>query len=172
VSEQSTPRSTPAGAPEPEPIRWFGTTWVDRRADYWVRRVLVALGALVAAAAGAFLLRLGVSGVQLSDAGGLVDGLLIGAIALCSGMAAIRSWKILTEGRQSLTGWMAEDKSLGAVWLIGFVGALAAYFFRSLVEAPGEGLKRAVYDQATATWERRRATRNGNGRPGPKKRRG
>ncbi|GAA2745154.1 hypothetical protein [Kitasatospora cinereorecta] len=176
MSEQSTPRGTGDGAPEPEPIRWFGTTWVDRKADYRVRRVAVSLGALVAVVAGALLLRFAVSGVQLSDAGALVDALLIGAVALCSAMAAIRSWKIFTEGRRSLTGWMAEDKSLGAVWLIGFVGALAAYFFRSLVEAPGEGVARAAYDQAVAVHQRRRAARggndNGSGRPGRKKRRG
>jgi hypothetical protein len=54
---------------------------------------------------------------------------------------------------------MAEDRSLGAVWLIGSVGALLAYFLRSLVEAPGEGVKRAVYDQARMQYERRRAAK-------------
>ncbi len=81
------------------------------------------------------------------------------AIGVCTALAGLRNWKILTEGRTSLTGWMAEDKSLAGVWLIGSVGALAAYFLRSLVEAPGEGLKRAVHDQQTATWQRRRSAR-------------
>ncbi|MFG2822564.1 hypothetical protein ACGFX4_24405 [Kitasatospora sp. NPDC048365] len=168
VDEQSTPKTDRDGAPAPEPIRWFGTSWVEHGTDYWLRRVAVALGALIATVAGAFLLRFAVQGVQMSDAGSLVDALLIGGIAVCSAMAGLRNWKILTEGRQSLSGWTA-DRSLGAVWAIGFVGALAAYFLRSLVEAPGEGLQRAVHDQATATWERRRSARNG--RSGGKKRR-
>ncbi|MFD8599100.1 hypothetical protein ACFV1L_29260 [Kitasatospora sp. NPDC059646] len=153
-----TTTTTGDGAPAPEPIRFFGTTWVDRGAAYWLRRVLVSLGALAATAAGALLLRLGVSGVRLSDAAWL-SLLLMLAIGVCTALAGLRTWKILTEGRTSLTGWMAEDRSLAGVWLIGSVGALAAYFLRSLVEAPGEGLRRAVHDQRTATWQRRRAAR-------------
>ncbi|WP_441245484.1 hypothetical protein [Kitasatospora sp. McL0602] len=157
--EQSAPRSRPAGAPEPEPIRWFGTSWVERGTDYRLRRVVVPIGALVAAAAVAVVLRFGVGGVKISEAGGFVYGLLVAAIAVCSCLAALRMWKLLTEGRDNLTGWMAEDKSLGAVWAIGCVGALLAYFVRSLVEAPGEAVKRASYDQATASYERREAKR-------------
>ncbi|RAJ35308.1 hypothetical protein K353_05175 [Kitasatospora sp. SolWspMP-SS2h] len=150
--------TTADGAPAPRPIRWFGTTWVRRGPDYWLRRVAVSLGALAATAAGALALRLGVSGVRLSEAAPLALPLTL-AIGLCSALAGLRNWKILTEGRDSLTGWMAEEKSLAGVWLIGSVGALAAYFARSLVEAPGEGLRRAVHDQETATWHRRRTAR-------------
>ncbi|WP_282206035.1 hypothetical protein [Kitasatospora fiedleri] len=150
--------TTADGAPAPRPIRWFGTTWVRRGPDYWLRRVAVSLGALAATAAGALALRLGVSGVRLSGAAPLSLPLTL-AIGLCSALAGLRNWKILTEGRDSLTGWMAEEKSLAGVWLIGSVGALAAYFARSLVEAPGEGLRRAVHDQETATWHRRGAAR-------------
>ncbi|MFJ8040706.1 hypothetical protein ACIRBX_09415 [Kitasatospora sp. NPDC096147] len=157
----------------PEPIRWFGTSWLERGAGYWARRVAVPLGALAAAAAGALVLRFAVEGVRDSEAGGLVYALLVGAIALCSLLSGLRTWKVLSEGKDALTGWMAEEKSLGAVWLIGFVGALAAYFLRSLLEAPGEGLKRARYQEALTAAERRRtskAARSGN--PGrPKKRR-
>ncbi|WP_404869297.1 hypothetical protein ACI1MP_21865 [Kitasatospora griseola] len=153
-----TTTTTADGAPAPEPIRFFGTTWVDRDAAYWLRRALVSLGALAATAAGALLLRLGVSGVRLSAAAPLTV-LLSLAIGICTALAGLRNWKILTEGRDSLTGWMAEDKALAGVWLVGSVGALAVYFLRSLVEAPGEGLRRAVHDQRTATWQRRRAAR-------------
>ncbi|WP_405012751.1 hypothetical protein [Kitasatospora sp. NBC_01539] len=148
MNEQRSPRKQPPGGPGPEPIRFFGTTWVDHGGGYWLRRVLVSLGALICTAAGALLLRFAVAGVALSDAGRLVDVLLIGAVAICTCLAGIRTWKSLTEGRASLDGWMAEDRSLGAVWLIGGVGALAAYFFRSLVEAPGEAVHRAAYERA------------------------
>ncbi|MFE9426658.1 hypothetical protein ACFYNO_27265 [Kitasatospora sp. NPDC006697] len=147
--------------PAPEPIRFFGTTWVSRGGDYWLRRVAVSLGALATTVAGAFVLRFAVSGVQLSKSGGLVDTLLIAAIAICSFLAAMRTWKVLTEGRDSLTGWMAEDKSLGAVWLIGCVGAVAAYFFRSLVEAPGESVRRTAWERETARSAKLRAARTG-----------
>ncbi|MEU6238337.1 hypothetical protein, partial [Kitasatospora sp. NPDC047058] len=143
MTEHPAPAPKTAGAPGPEPIRWFGTSWVGRGSDYWTRRVVVPLGALLATAAGAFVLRLAVDGVRLSDNGGFVNGLLLAAVAVCSCLAGLRNWKLLAEGRDQLTGWMAEDKSLGAVWLIGGVGALFAYFLRSLTEAPGEAVKRA-----------------------------
>ncbi|MDH6137305.1 hypothetical protein P3T37_006737 [Kitasatospora sp. MAA4] len=154
-------------APAPEPIRFFGTSWVERGRDYWLRRAVVPVGALVTVLAGALVLRFAVSGVQLSKAGGFVNGLLIAAIAVCSCLAALRNWKQLTEGREALTGWMAEEKSLGAVWMIGCVGAAAAYFLRSLTEAPGEAVRRAHYERATAQHERRSAGRSG--RPGKRR---
>ncbi|MFC8720025.1 hypothetical protein [Kitasatospora sp. NPDC057198] len=150
--------TTADGAPAPQPIRWFGTTWVQRGTGYWLRRAAVSAGALAATAAGALLLRLGVSGVRISGAAPLTLLLML-AIGVCCALAGLRNWKILTEGRDSLTGWMAEEKQLAGVWLVGSTGALAAYFARSLVEAPGEGLKRAVYDQESAVWHRRRAAR-------------
>ncbi|MFI9328180.1 hypothetical protein ACIGZJ_11630 [Kitasatospora sp. NPDC052868] len=164
MTEDLTPAPKTAGVPEPEPIRWFGTSWVGRGSDYRLRRVVVPLGALLAVVAGAVVLRFAVEGVQLSDNGGFVDTLLIGAIGICSFLAALRTWKLLSEGRDELTGWMAEDKSLGVVWIIGGVGALAAYFARSLVEAPGEAVKRAHYERALAQHGRRQAGRSG--RPG------
>ncbi|MFI8457233.1 hypothetical protein [Kitasatospora sp. NPDC085464] len=149
------------GGPEPEPIRWFGTSWLNRDGGYWLRRVAVSFGALVATAAVVLLLRFGVEGIALSDNGTFVNGLLTVAIAVCSMMSVRRTWKLLTEGKDQLTGWMAEDKSLGAVWLIGSAGALAAYFARSLVEAPGEAVQRASYQRAVARYEKRRAGRSG-----------
>lgn len=161
VTEDPTPAPKPAGAPEPEPIRWFGTSWVGRGTDYRLRRVVVPIGALLAAVAGAFVLRFAVEGVQLSDNGGFVNGLLVAAVAICSCLAGLRNWKLLSEGKDQLTGWMAEDKSLGVVWIIGGVGALFAYFLRGLVEAPGEAVKRARYERATARYGRRQSGRSG-----------
>ncbi|MET8539134.1 hypothetical protein ABZW03_00525 [Kitasatospora sp. NPDC004799] len=168
MSEQPpTPAPTPAGAPEPEPLRWFGTSWLNRDNGYWLRRVAVSVGSLLAAAAAVLLLRFGVEGIALSDNGTFLNGLLTAAIAVCSMMAVRRTWKVLTEGKDQLTGWMAEDRSLGAVWLIGGAGSLLAYFARSLVEAPGEAVHRAAYERAVAQYEKRRAGRSG--RPGGKR---
>ncbi|KJS60453.1 hypothetical protein [Streptomyces rubellomurinus] len=162
MSEQPpTTAPAPAGAPVPEAIRFFGTTWLDRDNGYWLRRVGVSVGSLAAAAAAVLVLRFGVEGVALSDNGGFVNGLLTAAIVVCSMMCVRRTWKLLTEGRDQLTGWMAEDKSLGAVWLIGGAGSLLAYFARSLVEAPGEAVKRAAHERAVAQHVKRQAGRSG-----------
>ncbi|MFJ8628773.1 hypothetical protein ACIRD3_38830 [Kitasatospora sp. NPDC093550] len=162
MSEQPpTPAPAAAGAPEPEPIRWFGTSWLNRDGGYWPRRVAVSVGALAATAAVVLLLRFGVEGIALSDNGTFLNALLTAAVAICSLMSVRRTWKLLTEGKDRLTGWMAEDTSLGAVWLIGSAGALAAYFVRSLVEAPGEAVRRASYERAVAQYEKRRAARGG-----------
>ncbi len=162
VSEQPpTPAPKPAGAPEPEPIRWFGTSWLNRDGGYWLRRVAVSAGSLVATAAVVLVLRFGVEGIALSDQGTFLNGLLTAAIAVCSMMSVRRTWKVLTEGKDQLTGWMAEDKSLGAVWLIGGAGSLLAYFARSLVEAPGEAVHRASYERAVAQHEKRQSGRSG-----------
>ncbi|MFC1410619.1 hypothetical protein ACEZCY_17165 [Streptacidiphilus sp. N1-12] len=143
-------------APEPEPVRFFGTGWVDRGTGYWLRRVGVGLGALLAAALGAVLMRLGVQGVFISAAGALVDTLLVVAVAVCTCVAAIRTWNLLSRGRSALTGWMADDRSVAPMLVIGCVGVLVAYFLRSLLEAPGEGEKRARYELAVAAHARRR----------------
>ncbi|MEV7596588.1 hypothetical protein AB0O91_04285 [Kitasatospora sp. NPDC089797] len=170
MSEQPpTPAPTSADAPRPEPIRFFGTSWVDRDNGYWLRRIGVSVGALAATAAAVLVLRFGVEGVALSSSGGFLNGLLTAAIAVCSLLAVRRTWKVLTEGKDQLTGWMTEDKSLGAVWLIGGAGSLAAYFARSLVEAPGEGVKRAAHQRAVEQYEKRRTGRSG--RPGGKRKR-
>ncbi|MFE4976895.1 hypothetical protein ACFRAR_32925 [Kitasatospora sp. NPDC056651] len=162
MSEQPpTTAPTPAGAPEPQPLRWFGTSWLNRDNGYWPRRVAVSIGSLVAAAAVVLVLRFGIEGIALSDNGTFLNGLLTAAIAVCSLMAVRRTWKVLTEGKDQLEGWMAEDKSLGAVWLIGGAGSLLAYFARSLVEAPGEAVQRAAYERAVAQFEKRQASRSG-----------
>ncbi|MFC5906984.1 EamA/RhaT family transporter [Streptacidiphilus monticola] len=159
----------PSSPAVPDPIRFFGTTWVDRGGAYWVRRVLVSVGALACAVAGAFLLRFAVQGVFLAKVGSLVETLLIAAIAVCTCIAAVRTWNVLSRGKESLSGWMADEKSLGAILVIGFVGSLAAYFFRSLVEAPGESVRRARYELARAKAARR--AQGQGAKPRPKRRR-
>ncbi|WP_051942773.1 hypothetical protein [Streptacidiphilus rugosus] len=144
-------------APAPESIRWFGTTWVDRGRDYWLRRLAVSVGALVAAVAGAFVMRLAVQGVLIAKTGAFVELLLILAIAVCSCVAAIRTWTVLGQGKESLSGWMKDEKSIGVMLIVGFVGSLVAYFVRSLMEAPGEGVARTRYELATAAHARRKA---------------
>ncbi|TDU05762.1 hypothetical protein EDD99_4293 [Streptomyces sp. 846.5] len=143
-------------APQPEPIRFFGTGWVTHDTAYWLRRVGVSLGALLAAGAGAVLMRLGVQGVFVSAAGSLVNTLLVVAVAICTCVAAIRTWTLLSKGRASPGGVMADEKSVGPMLLIGFVGILVAYFLRSLIEAPGEAEKRSRYELALAAHARRR----------------
>jgi len=67
---------------------------------------------------------------------------------------------------------MAEDRSVGPMLLIGFVGMLVAYFLRSLFEAPGEGDKRVRYERAVAAHARRRTpAAAGGGRGGRRRRR-
>lgn len=156
-------------APQPEPIRFFGTGWVTHDAAYWLRRVGVSLGALLASGAGAVLMRLGVQGVFVSAAGSLVNTLLVVAVAICTCVAAIRTWALLSKGRASLSGWMADEKSVGPMLLIGFVGMLVAYFLRSLIEAPGEAEKRSRYELALAAHARRRTPATAGG--GKRKRR-
>jgi hypothetical protein len=162
-------RPDEAPAPAPEPIRFFGTSWVARDQGYWPRRVAVSVGALVATVAGALLMRLGVQGVFGSSAGALVNTLLVGAVLVCTAVAAVRAWNVLSRGRDSLTGWMAEDRSTGPMLAIGFVGALAVYFLRSLVEAPGEAEKRVRYEQALAAHARRRTPVPSGGRRGKRR---
>ncbi|KJY38719.1 membrane protein, partial [Streptomyces sp. NRRL S-444] len=41
-------------------------------------------------------------------------------------------------------------------------GSLIAYFLRCFAEAPGEKLRRAEYERATADFARRRSARTGN----------
>lgn len=150
-----------ARAPRPEPIRFYGTTWVDHSGGYRLRRIGLTLGAFSAAAAGALVLRFAYQGVAVSDAGRLVNLLLVVAFAICSSLAFSRSW----------SGWVRRpehprdagaEKSMRSILMIGFVGALLAYGFRSFVEAPGEKLHRAEYERAVGIHERRRTTRTGN----------
>ncbi|MFI9206128.1 hypothetical protein [Streptomyces sp. NPDC053048] len=151
----------PAG-PHPEPIRFFGTTWVDHDGGYALRRAGVAVGALAAAAVGAFVLRLGYEGLAIAEVGGLINAMVVVAFAVCSALAFRRTWEGFVRRRPDTAEDEARERSMQSLMMIGFIGTLLAYFFRSFVEAPGEKLHREEYEQARARHERRRSTRTGN----------
>ncbi|MCF6523704.1 hypothetical protein [Streptomyces sp. JJ36] len=157
--------------PRPQPIRFYGTTWVDHSGGYAARRLGLGLGALALAAAGAFVLRLAYEGLALSDVGSWANILIVVAFALCSSMAFTRTLSGFTRGPEDpqTAEDAARERSMRSILLIGFIGVLLAYALRSLVEAPGEKLHRAAYDRAVQRYERGRTTRTGN--PAKRKRR-
>ncbi|TPQ20795.1 EamA/RhaT family transporter [Streptomyces sporangiiformans] len=143
--------------PQPEPLRFFGTTWVRHDGGYAARRAGVAIGALAAAVAACLVLRFAYEGLQIAAVGGLVNLLLVVMFTVCSAIAFRRTWEGFRERADPET--QARLRSLMA---IGFVGSLVAYFFRSLGEAPGEKLLRTEYEEARKQYERRSARRTGN----------
>ncbi|MEV5611631.1 EamA/RhaT family transporter [Streptomyces sp. NPDC052225] len=143
--------------PRPEEIRFFGTTWVDHTGHYGLRRAAVCAGALVAAAAGCFVLRFAYEGLSVADVGSFVNVLVVVMFAVCSALAFTRTLSGFSERpdpdkQASLRGFMA----------IGFVGVLLAYALRCLTEAPGEKLRRKEYEEASEQYERRATRRTGN----------
>ncbi|MFD3518727.1 hypothetical protein [Streptomyces sp. NPDC058657] len=158
-SDAPTPATpgTPAG-PQPEPLRFFGTSWLNHTDGYGMRRAGVAVGSLAAAVAGCFLLRFAYEGLQIADVGGIVGTLVIVMFAVCSAIAFRKTW----EGFGARPTDPAREQSLRSLKTIGFVGALLAYFFRSFTEAPGEKLHREEYETALTQYNRRRGTRTGN----------
>ncbi|MFK4145498.1 EamA/RhaT family transporter [Streptomyces sp. NPDC004065] len=168
MSDENGTPETPAGSPaspagpRPEPLRFFGTTWVDHDKGYTARRIGVAAGSLAAAAASCLVLRFAYEGLRIADSGAFVMALVVVMFAVCSALAFRHTWDGFSrrpdpERQASLRGLLA----------IGFVGSLLAYFFRSLTEAPGEKLHREEYRQAREQYERRTTRRSGN----PRKRR-
>jgi drug/metabolite transporter (DMT)-like permease len=147
---------TPAG-PQPEPIRFFGTTWVEHDGGYTGRRVAVALGSLAAAAAACFVLRFAYQGLAIADVGKPVTLLVVVMFAVCSALAFRHTWDAFGKRPDP-----DRQASLRGLLAIGFVGSLLAYFFRSLTEAPGEKLHRHEYDAARAQHTRRTTRRTGN----------
>ncbi|GGL88589.1 membrane protein [Streptomyces fumigatiscleroticus] len=168
-AENGTP-DTPAGstppttAPRPEPIRFFGTTWVHHDNGYTARRIAVAVGSLAAAAVSCLVLRVAYQGLQIADIGGFVSLLVVVMFAICSALAFRTTYEGFTRRADP-----DRQASLRGLLAIGFVGSLLAYFVRSLTEAPGEKLHRAEYEQAREQHEKRTARRSGN--PSKKKRR-
>ena len=164
MSDDNGTPDTPAGStgPRPEPLRFFGTTWVDRDGGYTARRIGVAAGSLAAAVAACLVLRFAYQGLQIADSGSFVTLLVVVMFAVCSALAFGHTWEGFgkrpdPDRRASLRGLLA----------VGFVGSLLAYFFRSLIEAPGEKLHREEYRRAREQYERRVTRRSGN----PSKRR-
>lgn len=144
--------------PRPEPIRYFGTTWVEHDGGYGLRRAAVGAGALVTAFAAALVLRFAYQGLAIAEVGGFVNVLVVVMFAVCSAIAFRKTWESF--GRRP-AGSAAED-SLRSLKAIGFIGSLIAYSLRCLTEAPGEQLRRAEYETALRQYEKRRGSRSGN----------
>jgi hypothetical protein len=147
--------------PRPEPIRFFGTTWVRHDGGYGRRRAGAGAGSLAAAALGALVLRIGFSGLADAHIGAFVTAVAVVGFALCSALAFQRTWRGFTARRAP---GQSSDQGLYA---IGFIGSLLAYGVRCLTEAPGESLHRAEYEAARA----RHAARKGRPEPKPHPRR-
>ncbi|MFC4506266.1 MULTISPECIES: EamA/RhaT family transporter [Streptomyces] len=158
------PSGDSAGGPRSEPLRFFGTTWVNHDDGYTARRIAVPVGALAATTASCLVLRFAYEGLAIADLGGFVSVLVVAMFAICSALAFRTTWdgfgKRPDPDRQA---------SLRGLLAIGFVGSLVAYFFRSLTEAPGEKLHREEYEAARTRHEHRNSRRTGN--PARKKRR-
>ncbi|WP_176724955.1 MULTISPECIES: hypothetical protein [unclassified Streptomyces] len=169
MSPSRTAVEIPAGAPRPEPIRFFGTTWVRRDGGYLWRRAAATVGSLLAAVAGVLAVRFGIEG--LAGISSVMTLVVLGGFVLSSALAFRRTWLSLTRREPGTAERGAEpepepapvpERSVSSLVAIGFVGALLAYFVRSLVEAPGERLHRAEYEEARARHARRRSARSGN----------
>ncbi len=154
--QNGTPAARPTG-PRPEPIRFFGTTWVNHDDGYRLRRVAVSAGSLATVAACCLVLRFAYEGLQLGSVGGFVSLLVVVMFAVCSALAFGHTW-----GGYGKRPDPDRQASLRGLLTIGFLGSLLAYFFRSLTEAPGEKLHREEYEKDRAQYERRSARRAGN----------
>lgn len=161
MSDDTGTQDTSAGSlgPRPEPIRFFGTTWVEHDNGYAARRAAAAVGSLAAAAASCLVLRLAYQGLQIAAIGGFVTLLMVVMFAICSAMAFRHTWDGFTRRPDP-----DRQASLRGLLTIGFVGSLLAYFFRSLTEAPGERLHREEYEEARKQYEKRTTRRSGNPR--------
>lgn len=149
--------TAPTG-PQPEPIRYFGTTWVDHDGHYALRRAAVFTGSLVTAFAAALILRLAYDGLSIAQVGGFVNAIVVVMFAVCSAIAFRKTWESYT---RRPSGSTSED-ALRSLKAIGFIGSLIAYALRCLKEAPGEQLRRTEYEAALRQYEKRRTTRSGN----------
>ncbi|MEU0674312.1 EamA/RhaT family transporter [Streptomyces sp. NPDC006172] len=153
-----------ATGPRPEPLRFFGTTWVDHDRGYAARRAAASAGSLAAAATSCLVLRLAYEGLAIADSGSFVTLLVVVMFAVCSALAFRHTFEGFTKRHDP-----DRQASLRGLLAIGFVGSLLAYFFRSLTEAPGEKLHREEYEAARVQYERRTVRRTGN--PSKKRRR-
>ncbi|MFG2637573.1 EamA/RhaT family transporter [Streptomyces sp. NPDC048362] len=166
MSDETGTPDTPAGStggPRPEPLRFFGTSWVHHDNGYGARRAGVGLGSLVAAAVACLVLRFAYEGIRIAGSGAFVTVLVIAMFAICSALAFRNTWEGFGKRHDP-----QRQASLRGLLAIGFVGSLLAYFFRALTEAPGEGLHRQEYENAREAYERRTTRRTGD--PSKKKR--
>lgn len=155
-AQPATDGATPTG-PRPEPIRFFGTTWLNHDGNYQARRAGVSAGSLAAVIVSGLVLRLTYEGLQLAAVGGFVSLVVVIMFAICTALAFGHTW-----GSYSKRPDPARQSSLRGLLAIGFLGTLAAYFLRSLKEAPGESLHREEYTTARDQYDRRTSKRTGN----------
>ncbi|MGW6687568.1 hypothetical protein [Streptomyces sp. NPDC054961] len=153
------PAQAPAPAgPQPEPIRFFGTTWVHHDGGYALRRAGMAVASLLVAVAGAYLLRLSYEGLEIGNVGAFLSISVVVLFAIASSIAFAKTWDSFS--RRAAPS--SDEAALKGLKAIGFIGSLIAYFLRCFVEAPGEKLRRAEYERAAAEFARRRSSRTGN----------
>lgn len=151
------PAAVPAG-PRPEPIRFFGTTWVNHDGGYALRRAGAATGSLLGATASAYLLRFAYEGLEIGNVGTFLSVSVVVLFAIASAIAFVKTWESFSRRPAP----SSDEAALKGLKAIGFIGSLIAYFLRCLVEAPGEKLRRAEYERAVTEFARRRSSRTGN----------
>ncbi|MGW7332198.1 hypothetical protein ACWGIU_27110 [Streptomyces sp. NPDC054840] len=156
-AEPAAQAPVPAG-PQPEPIRFFGTTWVEHDGGYALLRVGLAIGSLATAVASAMMLRFAYEGLELGNVGPFLSISVVVLFAIASSIAFTKTWASFSRRPAP----SSDEAALKGLKTIGFIGSLIAYFLRCLGEAPGEKLRRAEYERAQADYARRRSTRAGN----------
>jgi hypothetical protein len=142
--------------PQPEPIRFYGTSWVDHSRLYVLRRFALGLGAFLLATLGVVLLRWGYEGLYIAESAGWLKMLVVLAFAICSSVAFTRTW---AGYKRPAPG---DEHAFRSMKAIGFIGLLLAYGLRSGIEAPGEGLRRAEYEAALDQHRKAVSRRSGN----------
>ncbi|MFI5984322.1 hypothetical protein ACIBEA_26040 [Streptomyces sp. NPDC051555] len=152
----ATPATTEG--PRPQPIRFFGTTWVEHDGGYGLRRAGMAVASLLAAVIAAYLLRFAYEGLEIGNVGPFLSISVVVLFAIASSIAFAKAWESFTRRPAP----SSDEASLKGLKAIGFIGGLIAYFLRCLIEAPGEGLARAEYERARTEHTRRRGARTGN----------
>jgi hypothetical protein len=159
----SHPQSPPDGVlddePTPDPLRFYGTTWVDRTGGYRARRVALTLAAAVLLAGGVLVLWLGYAGLHSAETAGWLRALVIVAFVMCGVMSFIRTWSGYTRPRSADA---VDESAFRSIKVVGFVGVLLAYGLRSAVEAPGEKLARRDYEAALERHRRLVSRRSGH----------
>jgi hypothetical protein len=147
ASTESDPGARRGPEPEPEPIRFFGTTWVHRDGGYGWRRAGLAAGALAAAALGAAAVGYSLAGVLAATSGPAMPFLVVIGFGACSVLAFHHTWASFTRRRRPQG---VDPEAARGLYALGFIGIALAYFVRALYEAPGERLHRAEYEERTA----------------------
>lgn len=163
VAPEAQGAAPPDKGPVPEPIRFFGTTWVDHDRGYGLRRLGVSVGSLAAAAAGSFVLKIGFQGLDDAKIGTFVTALAFIGLAVCSVLAFRHTWRGFVARHPD-----GDADGTQSLYAIGFVGGLLAYFVRSLSEAPGEDLRRTEYAEARARYEARQSRPKAKAKAKPK----